>query len=88
MISKPQAESITKEAGLPPRQADALVKDYSDAQIDALKKALFAASMFALVGLWFARALPGESLGAPETPEAGAAPSPSPQAEPEPVGQA
>ncbi|MFL5910827.1 MAG: MFS transporter [Gaiellaceae bacterium] len=83
MISKSQAESITKDAGLPPRQADALVKDYSDAQIDALKKALFAASMFALVGLWFARALPGEALGAPEADEAGA--GPPPQAEPEPV---
>jgi MFS family permease len=88
MISKSQAESIAKDAKLPPKQADALVKDYSDAQIDALKKALFAASMFALVGLWFARALPGEPLGAPETPKAGAAPSPSPQAEPAPVGQA
>ena len=44
--------------------------------------------MFALVGLWFARALPGEALGAPETTEPGAAPPPSPQAEPEPVVQA
>ena len=82
MISKSQAEAIVKDAGLPPKQADALVKDYSDAQIEALKKALFAASMFALVGLWFARALPGEALGAPD---ASAATASSPEPEPQPV---
>jgi Na+/melibiose symporter-like transporter len=86
MISKSQAESIVKDAGLPPKQADALVKDYSDAQIGALKKALLAASMFALVGLWFARALPGEALGAPEAARP-AETGPAPQAEPEPVPQ-
>jgi Na+/melibiose symporter-like transporter len=86
MISKSQAESIVKDAGLPPKQADALVKDYSDAQIGALKKALLAASMFALVGLWFARALPGEALGAPEAAKP-AETGPAPQAEPEPVPQ-
>ena len=83
MISKSQAEAIVKDAGLPPKQADALVKDYSDAQIEALKKALFAASMFALVGLWFARALPGEALGAPDASPAATASSPEP--EPQPV---
>lgn len=62
MISKSQAEAIVKDAGLPAEQADALTKDYSDAQIDALKNALLAASASALIGLWFARALPGEPV--------------------------
>jgi hypothetical protein len=83
MISKSRAESIAKDAGLPPGQADALVDDYSDAQIDALKKALLVASLFSLVGLWVARALPGEVLGAAEP----AKPAEAPPAKPEPVPQ-
>ena len=81
MVSKSQAEAAVKEARLPPAQADAAVADYSDAQIQALKQALFVASSFVLVGLWFARNLPGKPLpsedegeapvvAAPEEPEA------------------
>jgi hypothetical protein len=39
-----------------------LVADYNESQIEALKRALLLASAFVLVGLWFARALPGEAL--------------------------
>ena len=81
MVSKSQAEAAVKDAGLPRAQADAAVADYSDAQIQALKQALFVASSFVLVGLWFARNLPGKPLpsedegeapvvAAPEEPEA------------------
>jgi Na+/melibiose symporter-like transporter len=81
MVSKSQAEAAVKEARLPPAQAEAAVADYSDAQIQALKQALFVASSFVLVGLWFARNLPGKPLpsededeapivAAPEEPEA------------------
>jgi MFS family permease len=75
MVSKQQAEAVVKEAGLPPDQAAAAVADYSDAQIDALKHALFIASTFVLVGFWFARRLPSEPLSQ-EGEEAAAAPSP------------
>ena len=44
MVSKSQAEAAVKDAGLPRAQADAAVADYSDAQIQALKQALFVAS--------------------------------------------
>lgn len=62
MVSKPAAEAAVEEAGLPPKQAAAVVKAYSDAQIEALKQALLVASAFALVALWFARRLPGTPL--------------------------
>jgi MFS family permease len=62
MVSKSQAEAIAKDAGLSPGNVNAVVDDYSEAQIDALKRALFVASTFVLVGFWFARELPGEPL--------------------------
>jgi Na+/melibiose symporter-like transporter len=77
MVSKSQAQATAEKAGLPPDQVDALVHDYSDAQIDALKNALLVASLFVLVGLWCARALPNDPL--PKKEEAG---DPPPQAAP------
>ena len=62
MVSESQAESAAKQAGLSASQVDAVVADYGDAQIDALKTALLVASSFVLVGFWFARALPGQPL--------------------------
>jgi MFS family permease len=70
MVSQAQFQSAVEQAHVPPRQADKLVAFYSDAQIEALKRALLVASLFSLVGLWFARALPGEPLGAAETADA------------------
>jgi MFS family permease len=70
MVSKSDAESIAKKAGLNPRQVDAVVDVYSDAQIQALKGALLVAASFVLVGFWFARALPGEPLPKTDPDEA------------------
>jgi MFS family permease len=62
MVSQAQAEAAVKEAGVSTAEADALLGAYSDAQIEGLKKALLVASMFVLVGAWFARALPSRPL--------------------------
>jgi MFS family permease len=62
MVSKSQAQSIVDNARLTSSQAKEVLDDYSDAQVQALKRALLVASGFALVGLWFARALPGDPL--------------------------
>jgi MFS family permease len=77
MVSQPTVEKYAADAGLPSKQVDALVKDYGDAQVAALKRALLVASLLVLVGAWFARALPSEPLGAkgeaepvPPTPQA------------------
>ncbi|MEX1142845.1 MAG: MFS transporter [Thermoleophilaceae bacterium] len=47
--------------GLPPAQARALADDYGDAQLQALKRAIGAVGVFALLSLWSTRRLPGAS---------------------------
>ena len=80
MVSKPTVEQTVMKAGLPPNQAQSVVDAYSDAQIDALKRALLAASAFALVALWLAGDLPRVPLG-----EADADASAPPTANPQPL---
>jgi hypothetical protein len=66
MISRPDAEAAVSEAGLPPEQAQVVIDHYGEAQIDALKRAVLAAALFALVALWFAGDLPGRPLAREE----------------------
>ena len=70
MVALDDAKKIAQDAGLPPRHVDEVVAVYADAQIRALKSALLVASLFVLVGAWFARALPSKPLddGVPATP--------------------
>jgi MFS family permease len=63
MVSRATAEAAAKKAGLSPDQVETVVDHYGDAQIDALKRAVLAAALFALVALWFAGDLPREPLG-------------------------
>jgi MFS family permease len=62
MVSKSDVQKILDDNHVPPRQSDAIVSAYGDAQIDALKQALFIAASFVLVGMWFAHALPAKPL--------------------------
>ncbi len=78
MVSRPDVEDIVKKADLPPPQAQAVVDDYGEAQIDALKRAVLAAAVFALVALWLAGDMPAAPLSEAE-PDAGV---PGPKAEP------
>lgn len=66
MVSQAQFKAEVEQAGLPPEQTTKLVGFYNDAQIEALKRSLLVACAFALVGLWFARSLPGEALATTE----------------------
>jgi MFS family permease len=76
VVSRSQARGAAEQAGLPPDQVDAVVADYEEAQIEALRRALFCASLFVFVGLWFARLLPDETIaaGAQEDEPEGAQP--------------
>jgi hypothetical protein len=74
MVSQAQFKGAVEQAGVPPPQAETLIIYYNESQIDALKRALLLASAFVLVGLWFARALPGEAL-AKEDGEEGVVPA-------------
>jgi MFS family permease len=62
MVSQAQFKSAVEQAGVPAPQAASLIVYYNESQIEALKRALLLASSFVLVGMWFARALPGEAL--------------------------
>jgi MFS family permease len=62
MISQAQFKAIVQEGGASSSETEKLLGDYNESQIDALKHALLVASAFVLVGLWFARTLPGEPL--------------------------
>ena len=57
------------DGGLSPEQAHAVAADYGDAQLDALRLALGAVALAALLSIYFTRKLPTESLAAAsETP--------------------
>jgi MFS family permease len=62
MVSQAQFKSAVEQAGVPAAQTASLEAYYNESQIEALKRALLLASSFVLVGLWFARSLPGEAL--------------------------
>ena len=47
-----------------PAEADAVTADYADAQLDALKKAMLAVALLALLSLLFTRRLPGRPSAA------------------------
>jgi MFS family permease len=62
------AEKAAVDGGLTEDQARAVAADYGDAQLDALRLALGAVALAALLSLWFTRGLPTRSLGEGEDP--------------------
>lgn len=62
-VSTDQLRASAEQAGLSPAQVDALVAEYADAQIRALKAAFAAIALFALLALWYVRHLPTQAPG-------------------------
>ena len=62
MVSKEEAEESVTAAGLSTQEAEPVLDAYEDAQLEALKRALLAAALFALVALWLAGELPAAPL--------------------------
>lgn len=56
------AEQAAVEAGLTQEQAHAVASDYGEAQLEALRLALGAVALTALLSLWFTRRLPAAPL--------------------------
>ncbi len=56
-----QVEQAAREEGLPPQQAAEAADHYGDAQLTALRLALGAVALAALLALWGTRGLPGDS---------------------------
>jgi Na+/melibiose symporter-like transporter len=57
-----EVEQAAVQGGLSPAQASAVADDYGDAQLEALRLALGAVALAALLSLWFTRRLPSTSL--------------------------
>jgi len=55
-------EKAALEKGASAETASALADDYGDAQLQGLKRAIGAVAVFALLGLWFTRQLPGRAV--------------------------
>ncbi len=62
-VSVQQVQTGAEQAGLTPTQVDAIVTEYAEAQIAALKAAFAAIALFALLALWFVRRLPVLATG-------------------------
>ncbi len=75
IVAVEDVEQAAVEGGLTQDQADAVATDYGDAQLEALRLALGAVALAALLSLWFTRRLPTESLaqGEGSAPESAAA---------------
>jgi EmrB/QacA subfamily drug resistance transporter len=58
-VDSDQVQSAAEEAGVDPATTDALVTEYEDSQLMALKTALFAAGLLVLISLPVTRRLPG-----------------------------
>jgi MFS family permease len=73
-----EVEASATAAGADPATVDALVEDYEDAQLKALKTAFLCAALLALASLFFTGALPPRPLGAEAEPAEPAEPPPAP----------
>jgi EmrB/QacA subfamily drug resistance transporter len=65
-----QVEAALLDAGVPASDAALIAADYAAAQVQALRVALLAVSIFAVLGLWFTRRLPDRSLAGAMDPVA------------------
>ena len=72
IVTTEQAHAAAIAAGLSPAEADAVTADYSEAQLEALKKAMLAVALLALLSLMFTRRLPSKPATA--EPEAASRP--------------
>ena len=62
----PEFETWMEKKGLTKDQAKAVAKDYGDAELQGLRRAIGAVGIFALLAFWFTRNLPGR--GPPAKP--------------------
>ncbi len=60
IVTTEQANALATSAGLSTAEADAVTADYADAQLEALKEAMLAVALLALVSLVFTRRLPSK----------------------------
>ena len=69
-VAAEEVEAGAAAAGVDQATTAALVDEYEDAQLKALKTAFLCAALLALASLFFTRNLPGEPLGGPQASSA------------------
>ena len=65
LVPSATVEAELEKAGVPPREAKAIVDSYDGSQIVALKVALLSVAAFVVASFWFTRALPDRPMVAP-----------------------
>jgi hypothetical protein len=65
-------EKAALDQGLSSEQADAIADDYGEAELQGLKRAVGGVAIFAVLGLWFTRRLPGRELAPLAQPQTAA----------------
>jgi MFS family permease len=66
IVSTEQVHALALDAGVSEAEADAITKDYGDAQLEALKTAMLAVALLAFVSIVFTRLLPDRPLTPPD----------------------
>jgi MFS family permease len=69
IVTTEQVHQLVLDAGATADEADAITADYGDAELDALRKAMFAVALLALASIVFTRHLPARPV-IPVEPEA------------------
>jgi hypothetical protein len=59
VVSVDEVEQAALDAGVSGAEAAAIADDYGDAELQGLKRAVGGVAIFAFLGLWFTRRLPG-----------------------------
>jgi len=62
IVTVDDARAVVAKSGLPDDQVDAVVDEYADAQLRALKTSLLVVAVLALLAFWPARRLPSQAL--------------------------
>jgi len=61
-VASDEVREAAEDEHIPPRETDALVSHYEDAQLEALKLAFLVAALLVLASFWSTRRLPAERL--------------------------
>jgi EmrB/QacA subfamily drug resistance transporter len=73
IVTTEQVHAAVLEAGATPAEADAITADYGEAQLEALKKAMLAVALLALLSIVFTRRLPDKPMTSPKPEPAASA---------------
>ena len=72
VVSVDDVEQAALDAGVSGAEADAIADDYGEAELQGLKRAVGGVAIFAVLGLWFTRRLPGREVAPLAQPQTAA----------------